>query len=192
MAPRNPAPRKGNPSGDVHAPDRLPAREAPPAEARHRSTTYTSPLPFDENRIRAAAVYCSDGRFGEQCDDFLHNALKLPRYDRLAVPGGAACLADNLLAFREEEGVVEQLRFLIRVHGLQRLVLIAHQDCAFYCERLHVRPADLETRQREDMQTAAERIRSLDRNLAIASFFARKQSDGHIQFELLFNLARPK
>ena len=35
----------------------------------------------------AAAVYCSDGRFGEHVDDFLHNALKLPRYDRLAVPG---------------------------------------------------------------------------------------------------------
>ena len=45
---------------------------------------------FDENRIRAAALYCSDGRFGEQIDDFLHNGLKLPRCDRLVVPGGAA------------------------------------------------------------------------------------------------------
>ena len=39
---------------------------------------YESSARFDENRIRAAAVYCSDGRFGEHFDDFLHNYLKLP------------------------------------------------------------------------------------------------------------------
>jgi hypothetical protein len=40
--------------------------------------TYHSPIPFNSERIRAAAVYCSDGRYGEQFDDFLHNALGLP------------------------------------------------------------------------------------------------------------------
>lgn len=48
---------------------------------------FESSVGFDSNRIRAAAVYCSDGRFGEQFDDLLHNKLPLPRYDRLAVPG---------------------------------------------------------------------------------------------------------
>ena len=81
------------------------------------SPVYQSSVRFDENRIRAAAIYCSDGRFGEQCDDFLHNALQLPRYDRLAVPGGAACLAGHFLAHREEDALVEQLRFLIRAMG---------------------------------------------------------------------------
>ena len=44
---------------------------------------HDSAVPFDSSRIGAAAVYCSDGRFGEQCDDFVHHALQLPRYDRL-------------------------------------------------------------------------------------------------------------
>ena len=35
-----------------------------------RKYVYDSSFPFDENRIGAAAVYCSDGRFGEQFDDF--------------------------------------------------------------------------------------------------------------------------
>ena len=48
---------------------------------------YESPLRFHENRIRAAAVYCSDGRLGDQVDDFLKNALNLPQYHHLAVPG---------------------------------------------------------------------------------------------------------
>ena len=151
--------------------------------ARDEFTVYESPVRFYENRIRAAAIYCSDGRFGEQVDDFLHNALKLPRYDRLAVPGGAACLAGHLFAYREEWGLVEHLHFLIRAHALERVVLIAHQDCAFYAEQLHVSSLPLETRQREDLQTAAERIRSFAPGLLVDVFFARKQSDGTIRFE---------
>jgi hypothetical protein len=144
---------------------------------------YESPNRFDENRIGAAAVYCSDGRYGEQFDDFLHHGLGLPRYDRLALPGGAACLAGHLLAFREEEALVDQLRFLVRAHRLERVVLIAHEDCGFYAERLHVAPAQREARQCEDVQTALQRVRSLAPGVQVEGYFARKCPDGTIRFE---------
>ena len=112
-------------------------------ESRDGEIVYANSMRFEEDRIRAAAVYCSDGRFGEHFDDFLHNALELPRYDRLAAPGGAACLAGHFIVHREEEGMIEQLRFLIKVHGIERVVMIAHQDCAFYTERLRVSPFQL-------------------------------------------------
>ena len=144
---------------------------------------YASSVRFDEHRIRAAAMYCSDGRFGDQFDDFLHTSLKLPRYDRLAVPGGAACLAGHFLTFWEEESLIEQLRFLVNVHGLERVVLIAHQGCAFYTERLRVPPLRLEAQQREDIQKATERIRSVASGLLVDAFFARKCEDGMIRFE---------
>src|SRR6266480_3533782 len=86
---------------------------------------FASRTPFDENRVGAAAVYCSDGRFGEQMDEFLHEGLGLPRYDRVALPGGAACLADHNCAFHEKHSMVRQLDFLIREHRLSRVVLIA-------------------------------------------------------------------
>jgi hypothetical protein len=146
---------------------------------------YDAALPFDANRIGAAAVYCSDGRFGEHFDDFLHNALALPRYDRVAVPGGAACLAGHLTAHRDEEAMLDQLRFLIKVHGIERVVLIAHQDCAFYTERLRVASPQLEPRQRDDMQAAAERVRTFAPNLRVEAFFARKCPDGRIRFEAM-------
>lgn len=149
------------------------------------SLVFESSYHFDEHRIRAAAVYCSDGRFGEQFDDFLHNALELPRYDRLALPGGAACLAGHFQSYREEEALMEQLRFLIRVHGIERVVLIAHQDCAFYTERLRLSPVQLETRQREDIAGAVQRVGSLARGLAVDTYFARKQPDGRIRFETM-------
>jgi hypothetical protein len=144
---------------------------------------FESSVRFDSNRIRAAAVYCSDGRYGDQFDELMHQALKLPRYDRLAVPGGAACLASHFATYREEEGVVEQLRFLIHVHGLERVVLIAHEDCAFYTQRLQVSPLQLESRQREDMQKAVGRVRAIEPNLMINAFFARKTWDGTVRFE---------
>ena len=148
-----------------------------------KSKVFGSSERFDENRIRAAAVYCSDGRFGDHFDDFLHNALKLPRYDRLALPGGAACLAGHFLSYKEEEGLIEQLRFLVKVHGIERVVLIAHQDCAFYTERLHVSPLQVEAQQREDMEAAVRRVRSFAHGLTVDTFFARKHSDGTIRFE---------
>ena len=62
-------------------------------------------------------------------------------------------------------------------------MLIAHQNCADYTDLLHVPPAQLEARQREDLHTAAERVRSLARDLAIGIFFARKLPDGKVRFE---------
>src|SRR5947199_10332109 len=65
------------------------------------SRAFNSTIGWDQARIRAAAIYCSDGRFGEQMDEFLHEGLGLPRYDRLAVPGGPACLSGALSVFWE-------------------------------------------------------------------------------------------
>jgi hypothetical protein len=144
---------------------------------------FESSVRFDSNRIRAAAVYCSDGRFGDQFDELMHQALELPRYDRLAVPGGAACLASHFATFREEEAIVEQLRFLVQVHGLERVVLIAHEDCAFYTQRLQVSPLQLESRQREDMRKAIARVRTIEPSLRVDAFFARKTWEGKVQFE---------
>jgi len=144
---------------------------------------FQSTIPFNADRIRAAAVYCSDGRFGDQCDELMHVALGLPRYDRLAVPGGAACLAGHFATYREEEGVAEQLRFLVRVHELERVVLIAHEHCGFYAERLNVSPLQLESQQREDIRKAVWKVRTISRNIEIDAFLARKRWDGSIQFE---------
>jgi hypothetical protein len=143
---------------------------------------WRSSVPFTTERIRAAAIYCSDGRYGEQFDEFLHTQLHLPRYDRLAVPGGAACLAGHLSAFREEEAAREQLRFLIAVHKIERVVLIAHQSCAFYGHYLSVARDEIRARQDEDMRRAATRLRHLEQTLDVDGFFAAVE-DQCVTFE---------
>jgi carbonic anhydrase-like protein len=124
-----------------------------------------SSICFDPNRVHAVAVYCSDGRFGEQFDELLHERLQLPRYDRLAIPGGPACLATRFYTYREGEGAIEQLRFLHSVHRVKQVVLIAHEGCAYYTDRLHVSPLHLEEKQREDIVKAIDRVKWLGADL---------------------------
>ena len=145
---------------------------------------FTSAIPFDAERIGAAAVYCSDGRFGDQMDEFLHLGLGFPRYDRVAIPGGAACLASRARSMWEEGALDRQLRLLVQVHDLHRVVLIAHQDCAFY-KHLRVRPESIEARQLEDLVKAAGRVRAFAADVAdvaVDAYFARKV-EGLVRFE---------
>jgi hypothetical protein len=144
--------------------------------------TFESTLAYDPARIHAAAVYCSDGRVGEQMDEFLHQGLGLPRYDRVACPGGPVALAGRLLAFWECRSVEEQLRFLVRAHGLGKVVLIAHQDCAYYRERLAIPAMELEAQQVRDLDMARASVARLADGLEISTFYARRTGD-HVRFE---------
>ena len=146
------------------------------------ANVYESAIAYDGGRIGAAAVYCSDGRLGEQFDDFLHNALHLPRYDRLAVPGGAACLADHFATYREGDAVAAQLEFLINVHQLKRVILIAHENCAFYTDRLRISPIGVTEKQHEDLIKAVERVQQLGGQVQVEAYFARMEGS-RIVFE---------
>lgn len=142
------------------------------------SGMYKSGLAYEAQRIRAAAVYCSDGRIGEHFDDFLHNGLHLPRYDRVALPGGPGCLAGHIEARLEEEGVIDELKFLVDAHELERVVLIQHQGCAFYQRRLGVQAERMEMLQRADLVRAAFHIRRVSAHLQIDGYLASLAGDG--------------
>jgi hypothetical protein len=102
---------------------------------------YTCSETWNEARIGALALYCSDGRWGEAFDEFCHKRLLIPRYDRLAVAGGPAWLVSRDKGGDLYRACRAQLDFLVRVHELERIVLITHYGCAFYRELLN-QPAD--------------------------------------------------
>ncbi len=139
---------------------------------------YTSPVEYNQERIHAAAVYCSDGRVGEHFDDFLHNGLGLPRYDRVALPGGPARLAGYADASIEERAVIEELKFLADAHGLTRIVLIQHEGCAFYQHRLGVDGEDLRLLQDADLVKAADAIRDATGLGQIEGYYAMRSAGG--------------
>lgn len=143
---------------------------------------YTSRITYEPKRIHAAAVYCSDGRVGEHFDDFLLNGLKLPRYDRVALPGGPACLAGHTEAYLEEQGVIDELKFLVEAHELKRVVLIQHQGCAFYAARLGLSKDLLAAQQKIDLLKASHFIERVVGVKRIDCFYAKIEK-GAIAFD---------
>ncbi len=142
------------------------------------SLPFVSTIGFDADRIHAAAIYCSDGRFGEAFDDFIYRGLKLPKYDRVALPGGPATLAGYAQARVAEQGVLDELKFLVDAHKLERVVLIQHGGCAFYGNRLGVRIESAEQLQRADLVRAAYTIRHAIGTVGIDGYFARPDPGG--------------
>jgi len=135
--------------------------------------TFTSSVPYEHERIYAAAVYCSDGRLGDHVDEFLHMGLGLPRYDRVACPGGPVGLAGRLAAYWDTKGMEEQLRFLTQVHEIRKVVLIAHEGCAYYSRRLLLPSEQLEVEQKQDVRTAALTVRQMVSGVEVMPYWAR-------------------
>jgi hypothetical protein len=68
------------------------------------------------------------------------------------------------------------------VNRVERVVLIAHQGCAYYQPRLGIAPAEIEAGQREDLYRAAWAVRRTDSALEIRGFYTRRV-ESHIRFE---------
>ncbi len=120
---------------------------------------FTSSEVYNPERIGALAIYCSDGRWGEAFDEFCHKRLLIPRYDRWVLPGGPVCLLPREQSRDYYQANREQLDFLVRVHELTRIVLIAHYGCAFYAELLKRGAEECLPTQTDDLRAAATTLR---------------------------------
>jgi hypothetical protein len=138
-------------------------------------------------RIRALALYCSDGRWGLAFDEFCHRHLQIPRYDRWAVPGGPSWLGrhsgDELLL----QAAHAQLDFLVRAHELERVVLITHFGCAWYAHHLALPPDQCLPAQTQDVIAAAATLRSWYPDLQIDAYLAMRSYDWFSFHELDVN-----
>lgn len=143
---------------------------------------YVSPTPYRAERIYAAAMYCSDGRIGDQVDEFLHHGAGFPRYDRLVCPGGPVALSGRLLALWDARGVEEQVRFLVEVHDIRTIVLVAHEGCAYYAHRLGLPTDRIEREQRADLAAATAAVAKLAPGVDVHRYFARLSGTA-IRFE---------
>lgn len=139
-------------------------------------TTFVSTESWQDQRVGALVIYCSDGRWNEAFDEFCHHSLMIPRYDRFVLPGGPAFLArsgtDTLqLALRPT------LDYLVKAHQLQRIVLITHYGCGHYHELLQKPAEDCLTRQIEDTLAAADLLGLWyqEQKLSIESYLAMRQ-----------------
>jgi hypothetical protein len=130
--------------------------------------------PWHAERIGAMALYCSDGRWGEAFDEFCHRHLQIPRYDRLAVPGGPAWLVPAEPKAEVAEAVREPIDFLVRVHELEQMVLITHFGCAHYALRLDRSPRECLEVQAADIRAAARTLRRWYPGMRVEGYVAMR------------------
>jgi hypothetical protein len=138
---------------------------------------FTSTAPWFGERIHALALYCSDGRWGPAFDEFCQRSLHIPRYDRWAVPGGPAWLAT------ESDGEVfaaaahKQLDFLVRIHELERIVLITHYACALYGQKMQRSPDECLAEQMSDVRRAAAVLRRWYPGIGVEGYLAMRRAN---------------
>jgi hypothetical protein len=147
---------------------------------------FTSSWAWDEERIHAMALYCSDGRWGLAFDEFCQKHLRIPRYDRWAVPGGPAWL----LTSGDETGFVQvaraQVDFLVQAHELQRIVLITHFGCAYYGQKLRLSANGCLPTQTADLRRAADKLREWYPEMKVENFLAMR-SGSRLSFHAIFD-----
>jgi hypothetical protein len=143
---------------------------------------YSSPIPKPSDTVRAAVVHCSDGRYVAHCSDFVHDGLGIDQWDLIALPGGPASLIEHAASQVDGDRVAGELKFLADAHGLQRVVMIAHQGCGLYAAAMDLPDNLLEGQQRTDLAQAAAQIRNTTGIDAVEAWFLRI-ADGEISFE---------
>ncbi|MFH1176147.1 MAG: hypothetical protein V1750_01975 [Acidobacteriota bacterium] len=155
-------------------------------------TVYRSQEPFTETPSAVLVISCSSNDFMPPTRDFLehHLGLQPGAYDWLAVPGGGHFLL--LSEYLPKFAWVGQkwVKFAVEKHGLRKVIVIAHEGCAWYDEERLV-PAFLHSalesvmgseRQRHDLVKIVESLRQLVPAVAIEAYFAARDSSGHIAF----------
>lgn len=138
---------------------------------------------FREEFAHTLAIYCSDGRFALACEQFIRQTLGEEWFDRYIVPGGAGWLCLDVLTVWEHEMARKHVSSLVEAHSIQRVILIAHQQCGFY-ERYRLSPEQTVRKQMADLQTATRILQERYPNIKVEAYYLRV-ADGLPRFEAI-------
>lgn len=146
-------------------------------------TQFTSAWGFEQKPTPVLAVHCSDHRFQLGFRQFLDERLGLAgNYDALVIPGGPQPLLPMDSLPKYAWVTRKWLRFLVRAHGLERLVLIAHRDCGWYkwLAEQQGTVRDPERRQKQDLRHLRGLLASDLPKLLVELYFAGWDAGGRV------------
>lgn len=139
------------------------------------SESWTGTLAWNPTRPDTVVISCVDGRWRPHLLEFAAMRLGVgPNGDFMAVPGGVEPLTLLNLLPKDFNFFRRRLEALVEAHGTKRIVLVAHQDCAWYVARkigpLHI---DLKNRQIQDLKKSEKSLREMFPGVTVESWFAR-------------------
>lgn len=152
------------------------------------------------DRPSTLVIACSDGRLQEATDEFLARHLRVTRYDRFYVPGGAGALAASGRDFLRAEHIRRECRYLVDLHAVRQIVLMFHGPtvdgslaaaCADYRRKLPwASVAGLRDRQEQDAEELRERRAEWAGAAEVSIYRCEVDSRGDVRFADLAEEAR--
>lgn len=151
------------------------------------TTVFKSSIPIPQSEVKTLVIHCSDFRFQPQIDEFIHKGLGRESFDRIAVPGGSHFLLAGSLIPKLEFAGRKWTSFLTKKHtGINEVIIIGHEDCAWYMEMLSPYlagrvPDFLKSFMSNDLRKGREILKSMFREVSVLLFYARI-NDGNVEF----------
>jgi hypothetical protein len=134
------------------------------------------------------AIHCGDYRFQEAFHEFLNRSLNLKgNYDLMVIPGGPLSLTLFEYLPKFQWASWKWLRFFAEQHKIQRLILMQHQDCAFYRTmplHLHSSPEPRQ-RQEQDLRRVKEVMKRDLPHLAVETYYAEWDATDRVTIGLV-------
>jgi len=129
-------------------------------------------MQFNAQRPDTLVVFCSDGRWHAQIEEFVRERCS-HRADLYAVPGGPAGFNPWGSTLNDARAAENAIRFLREHHQLEWACLIAHEGCSYYRSKYGMLDARaLLQRQLDDLDRARETIIHWFPELKVLKVFA--------------------
>jgi carbonic anhydrase len=116
-------------------------------------------------------ITCADGRFLPGIGESIGPA------DVIALPGGPGLFNYWSAPYASTDAVQRSMELLITAHGIKRIVLVAHEDCAYY--------GRTSARQLEDLQFARQAIAKTHPKLSVDTYYATIEEDDAVSLNIL-------
>ncbi|MGA8222343.1 MAG: hypothetical protein WB780_11870 [Candidatus Acidiferrales bacterium] len=136
--------------------------------------TYQLESKLKRGETETLAIHCGDYRFQAGFHEFLNRGLNLNgNYDLMVIPGGPLSLTLFEYMPKYSWASWKWFRFFVEMHGIRRLILIQHQDCAWYRTmpgHLHA-SAEPRERQEQDLERVKTTLRKDFPNLTVELYY---------------------
>jgi len=108
-------------------------------------------------------VHCIDFRLQKAINKWLEGQDLIGNIDRISIAGGV----------KNQDFVLEQLSVSVRLHGIERVILVNHEDCGAYGPEASA-DSQKETEQHSrDLAAMEQLIRNNFPNIAVEKYFLR-------------------
>lgn len=136
-----------------------------------------------KSRSETLVIHCVDHRFQDAFKKYINEELKIAVFNPLVIAGGALGVASDHYA---KFGYIwDQVDFFINERGINRIILINHEDCLWYgYEHPDFSREKLREQGRSDLKKAAGNIKYKQPNVEIIMIWAAIDGD-NIRFEKL-------